>query len=89
MFSAFWFLGEKIKLGRPNTRGLGTETASHTRDQGDVYSDDSWPHGFLKLEDNHVFSPSFMLNVKAVALQQRLRPRAPGRPRASARVSTS
>lgn len=64
MFSAYWFLGEKIKLGRPNTRGLGTETASHSRDQGGVYSDDSWPHGFVKIEDNHVFSPSFMLNVK-------------------------
>jgi hypothetical protein len=64
MFSAFWFLGQKIKLGRTNNRGLGTETASHTRDQGGIYSDDSWPHGFLKVEDNHVFSPNFMLNVK-------------------------
>jgi hypothetical protein len=65
MFSAYWFLGEKIKLGRPNTRGLGTETPSHGRDQGGVYQEDgSWPHGFLKIEDNHVFSPSFMLNVK-------------------------
>ena len=64
MFSAYWFLGQKIKLGRPNTRGLGTETASHTRDQGGIYSDDNWPHGFLKIEDNHVFSPNFMLNVK-------------------------
>jgi hypothetical protein len=65
MFSAYWFLGDKIKLGRPNARGLGTETASHTRNQGDVFEDSNWPHGFLKLEDNHVFSPSFMLNVKA------------------------
>lgn len=66
MLSAYWFLGDKIKLGRPNGRGLGTETASHTRDQGGVYEADSnWPHGFLKIEDNHVFSPSFMLNVKA------------------------
>src|SRR5262245_955909 len=64
MFSAFWFLGQKVKLGRANSRGLGTETASHTRDQGGIYSDDSWPHGFLKIEDNHVFSPNFMLNVK-------------------------
>ena len=64
MFSAFWFMGSKIKLGRANSRGLGTETASHTRDQGGIYSDDSWPHGFLKIEDNHVFSPNFMLNVK-------------------------
>jgi hypothetical protein len=64
MFSAYWFSGDKIKLGRPNTLGLGTETPSHSRDQGSIYSDDSWPHGFLKVEDNHVFSPSFMLNVK-------------------------
>jgi hypothetical protein len=65
MLSAFWFLGDKIKLGRANSRGLGTETASHTRDQGGVYEDGNWPNGFLKIEDNHVFSPSFMLNVKA------------------------
>jgi len=66
MFSAYWFLGDKIKLGRTNPRGLGTETASHGRDQGGVYQDDTnTPRGFLKLEDNHVFSPSFMLNVKA------------------------
>jgi len=65
MFSAYWFLGEKIKLGRPNTRGLGTETPSHSRDQGAVYEEGSnLPHGFLKVEDNHVFSPSFMLNAK-------------------------
>jgi hypothetical protein len=65
MFSAYWFLGDKIKLGRPNTRGLGTETPSHGRDQGGIFEEDAtWPHGFLKIEDNHVFSPSFMLNVK-------------------------
>jgi hypothetical protein len=70
MFSAYWFLGEKIKLGRPNTRGLGTETASHSRDQGGIYSDDSWPHGFVKIEDNHVFSPNFMLNFKLAHYNQ-------------------
>jgi hypothetical protein len=65
MFSAYWFLGEKIKLGRPNTRGLGTETPSHSRDQGGIFESDShYPHGFLKVEDNHVFSPSFMVNAK-------------------------
>jgi carboxypeptidase family protein/TonB-dependent receptor-like protein len=64
MFSAYWFMGEKVKLGRANARGLGNETPSHTRDQGGIYSDDSWPHGFLKVEDNHVFSPNFMFNVK-------------------------
>lgn len=64
MFSAYWFLGDKIKLGRPNTRGLGTETASHARDQGNVFEDADWPHGFLKVEDSHVFGPSFVLDVK-------------------------
>ena len=64
MLSAYWFLGDKIKLGRTNNRGLGTETASHGRDQGGVYEDGNYPNGFLKIEDNHVFSPSFMLNVK-------------------------
>jgi Carboxypeptidase regulatory-like domain/TonB-dependent Receptor Plug Domain len=63
MFSAFWFLGQKSKFGRPNAGGLGTETASHSRDQGGAY-EDGWPHGFLKIEDNHVFSPSFFVNVK-------------------------
>jgi len=65
MLSAYWFLGEKIKLGRPNNRGLGTETPSHGRDQGGVYEDGNYPNGFLKIEDNHAFSPNFMLNVKA------------------------
>jgi Carboxypeptidase regulatory-like domain/TonB-dependent Receptor Plug Domain len=65
MFSAYWFLGDKIKLGRANARGLGTETASHTRDQGNVFEEgSSWPHGFLKLEDSHVFGPSFTVDVK-------------------------
>jgi hypothetical protein len=65
MLSAYWFLGDKIKLGRTNNRGLGTETASHGRDQGGLYEDGNYPNGFLKIENNHVFSPSFMLNVKA------------------------
>lgn len=65
MLSAYWFLGDKIKIGRPNTRGLGSETASHSRDQGNVFEDgSSLPHGFIKIEDNHVFSPSFMVNAK-------------------------
>jgi hypothetical protein len=65
MLSAFWFNGEKTKLGRPGYGGYGVadEEASHSRDQGSAY-EDGWPHGFLKIEDNHVFGPSFMLNVK-------------------------
>ncbi|HXK09948.1 MAG TPA: TonB-dependent receptor [Vicinamibacteria bacterium] len=65
MFSAYWFNGVKTKLGRPgySTYGVGTEDPSHSRDQGQAYTN-GWPHGFLKVEDNHVFSPSFMLNAK-------------------------
>ena len=65
MFSVFWFNGVKTKLGRPGFSGygVGTEDASHSRDQGSAY-EDGWPHGFLKIEDNHVFGPSFMVNVK-------------------------
>jgi hypothetical protein len=65
VFSAFWFLGDKTKLGRPGYGGYGVsaEDPSHSRDQGDAFQN-GWPHGFLKIEDNHVFNPSFMLNMK-------------------------
>jgi hypothetical protein len=65
MFSAFWFNGEKTKLGRPGYGGygVGAEEVTHSRDQGAAY-ENGWPHGFLKVEDNHVFSPNFMLNLK-------------------------
>jgi hypothetical protein len=63
MFSAFWFLGQKQKFGRPNpVIGGLTEEASHQRNQAGAYP--SKLHGFLKFEDNHVFSPNFMANVK-------------------------
>ncbi|HUL78166.1 MAG TPA: TonB-dependent receptor [Vicinamibacteria bacterium] len=65
MFSAYWLNGVKTKLGRPGYSGygVGTEDPSHSRDQGQAY-ENGWPHGFLKVEDNHVFSPNFMLNAK-------------------------
>ena len=81
MFSAFWFLGEKIKLGRPNTRGLGTETASHSRDQGGVYSDDSWPQRLPEDRGQPRLQPELHAQRQGVALQPGIRPRAAGRPR--------
>jgi hypothetical protein len=63
MLSAFWFLGAKEKFGRPNPVIAGlSEEASHQRNQGGIYP--SRLKGFYKVEDNHVFSPNFMANVK-------------------------
>src|SRR6185295_9196566 len=61
MVSFFWFLGAKQKFGR----GVGyitNESAPFLWDQGGYYP--SKAHGLYKLEDNHVFSPSFFMNVK-------------------------
>ncbi|PYQ11845.1 MAG: hypothetical protein DMF80_20770 [Acidobacteria bacterium] len=64
MVSLFWFNGAKVKIGRagsaasfglPNTEGTFW-------DQGNFYP--GQPHGFSKLEWNHVFSPSFFLAGK-------------------------
>ena len=64
MVSLFWFNGAKVKIGRagsaanfglPNTEGTFW-------DQGNFYP--GQPHGFSKLEWNHVFSPSFFLSAK-------------------------
>ena len=64
MVSLFWFNGAKIKLGRagsaanfglPNTEGTFW-------DQGNFYPGE--PHGFSKVEWNHVFSPSLFLTAK-------------------------
>ena len=64
MVSLFWFNGAKIKLGRagsaanfglPNTEGTFW-------DQGNFYPGE--PHGFSKVEWNHVFGPSLFLTAK-------------------------
>src|SRR5262245_1099057 len=66
MVSAYWFLGAKEKFGRgtgaPNCAGC-IEPASATWNQGGSYPDNPF-HGLWKIEDNHVFSPSFFVNAK-------------------------
>jgi len=66
MISAFWFLGAKEKFGRgtgaPNCAGC-VEADTATWNQGGAYPE-SRPHGLWKLEDNHIFSPSFYLTTK-------------------------
>jgi hypothetical protein len=60
MVSVFWFNGVKTKIGRAAS-GL-QEAASHTWNQGNAYK--GGPDGLSKIEWNHIFSPSFFLNVK-------------------------
>jgi Carboxypeptidase regulatory-like domain/TonB-dependent Receptor Plug Domain len=63
MFSLYWFNGVKDKYGRAvSIPGTTSEEASHTRNQTSLY--DNGLHGFFKGELNHVFSPSFVGNVK-------------------------
>jgi hypothetical protein len=62
MFSVFYFNGVKEKFGRPVNTSGATDTQPHTRDQGNAYP--GWLHGFGKVEDNHVFGPNFVMNLK-------------------------
>jgi hypothetical protein len=60
MVSVFWFNGAKTKIGR--AASALQENPSHTRDQGNAYK--GGPDGLSKIEWNHIFGPSFFLNVK-------------------------
>jgi hypothetical protein len=64
MVTVTYFNGEKIKEGRP---GYGSAFGLQEPDaalwnQANAYP--GGPHGLLKFEDNHVFNPNFVLNVK-------------------------
>jgi hypothetical protein len=64
MVSAFWFLGDKQKFNRaPGACAGCVEPSSATWNQSDAFPD-SRPHGLLKLEDNHTFSPNFFTSVR-------------------------
>ncbi len=64
MVSVLWFLGSKAKYGRaPGACAGCVEPASATWNQDNDFPDNPF-HGFWKIEDNHVFSPSFFLNAK-------------------------
>lgn len=62
MVSAFWFLGDKTKVGRTGAAGALQHLDGTLWDQGGQYP--SQPHGFTKVEWNHVFSPSLMMSAK-------------------------
>jgi hypothetical protein len=63
MLSVFYFLGRKSKFGRGVGSGL-QEDVGYTRNQTTFAPHKNFVPGFLKFEDNHVFSPNFQLNVK-------------------------
>jgi len=66
MVSASWFYGKKEKFGR-SPGYAGNEPNSILFDQGD-FAPDFGPFsglkGLFKVEDNHIFSPSFYMNAK-------------------------
>jgi carboxypeptidase family protein/TonB-dependent receptor-like protein len=66
--SFFFFNGAKEKFGR-SLGAAGTEPDSILVNQGNAYADSGCGlpcgmHGLFKLEDNHIFSPNFFVNVK-------------------------
>ena len=64
MVSVLWFLGAKSKFGRaPGACAGCVEPLEATWNQDNSYPDNPF-HGFFKVEDNHVFSPNFVLNAK-------------------------
>jgi hypothetical protein len=64
MISVLWFLGAKSKFGRaPGACAGCVEPLEATWNQDNSFPDNPF-HGLFKIEDNHVFSPSFVLNAK-------------------------
>ncbi len=64
MVSVLWFLGSKQKFGRlTGTRTGCNEAPTATWNQDNSFPDNPF-HGLFKIEDNHVFSPSFFVNAK-------------------------
>ncbi|MET0553753.1 MAG: hypothetical protein ABW221_11990, partial [Vicinamibacteria bacterium] len=64
MVSVLWFLGAKSKFGRaPGACSNCFEPLEATWNQDNSFPDNPF-HGLFKVEDNHVFSPSFVLNAK-------------------------
>ena len=68
MVSAFWFLGDKTKEGRAGAVNVAQALEGTLWNQGDATSDG--PPGFSKLEWNHIFGPSFFLNLKTAYYNQ-------------------
>jgi hypothetical protein len=62
MISVLWFNGEKQKFGRA-TGDAQVLAPSATWTQGNRYPENR-PHGLLKFENNHVFTPSLFLSSR-------------------------
>ena len=62
MISVLWFIGEKQKFGRA-TGDAQVLAPTATWNQGNRYPENR-PHGLLKFENNHAFSPSLFLSTK-------------------------
>jgi hypothetical protein len=62
MVSAFWFLGDKTKIGRAGSAPGLQQLEGTLWNQGDAFA--SGPHGLSKLEWNHIFGPKLFLNAK-------------------------
>ena len=62
MISVLWFNGEKQKFGRA-TGDAQVLAPTATWNQGNRYPENR-PHGLLKFENNHAFSPSLFLSTK-------------------------
>lgn len=68
MVSFFFFNGAKEKFGR-SLGFAGNEPDGILVDQGNFYAEEGCGlpcglHGLFKVEDNHIFSPNFFVNVK-------------------------
>ena len=62
MISVLWFNGEKQKFGR-GTGDAQVLAPTATWNQGNRYPENR-PHGLLKFENNHAFSPTLFLSTK-------------------------
>ena len=62
MISVLWFNGEKQKFGRA-TGDAQVLAPTATWNQGNRYPENR-PHGLLKFENNHAFSPGLFLSTK-------------------------
>jgi hypothetical protein len=62
MLSAFWFLGDKTKIGRAGSAPGLQQLEGTLWNQGDAFA--RGPHGLSKLEWNHIFGPRLFLNAK-------------------------
>jgi hypothetical protein len=62
MVSFTYFNNEKLKFGRTTSQPLLAQTDSHLSNQVNAYANGL--HGLFKIDENHIFSPSFTVDAK-------------------------